>query len=98
MMYYLLKDRQPVLCSDPITWARELDSKTRTVAQSTVGDVRVSTIFTGMDYTVEGQRPLVFETMVFYPDNTSDRERYTSWEAAEEGHRRIVEAVRKRQQ
>lgn len=67
----------------------------RRVGDTTVGDVRVSTIWLGLDhsYTLDGP-PLIFETMVFGGHHDMDGERYATEAAALAGHDRWVAAVR----
>ncbi len=57
-------------------------------------EYQVSTVFLVLDHGFdESGPPLVFETMVF-PYNTrldEDCERYSTWEEAKEGHKRMCE-------
>ena len=66
-MRYILDDHhQPVPCEDLRTWAIYMDRANRHVADETIGGVRVSTVFLGLDYNFSGQGwPLLFETMIF---------------------------------
>ena len=61
-----------------------------------VGDVRVSTVFLGLDHslTLDGP-PVLWETMVFGGDNDQYQQRYTSRAEAIEGHGAILERERK---
>ncbi len=54
----------------------------------------VSTVFLPMDHSFNFDGPpIVFETMVFPLDSLSeeDMERYSTWEEAKEGHRKMCE-------
>jgi hypothetical protein len=57
------------------------------VASSVIGDVEISTVFTGLDMQHFDGPPLLFETMAF-PSN--EVWRYSTWEQAETGHAEIV--------
>lgn len=70
------------------------DIAVRRVADDTIGDVRVSTIFLGIDHGWGEGPPQLFETMVFGGPHDGDQERYASWEEAAEGHARIVAGLR----
>ena len=65
------------------------------VCKTRLGLVRVSTVFLGLDHNwTPGQRPLVFETLVFGGPADGMMERYSTWEEAEAGHEVIVALVR----
>lgn len=53
--------------------------------------VRVSTIFLGMDHSMGDGPPLLFETMIFGGEHDQYQRRYTTYEEAQEGHRKAVE-------
>jgi len=67
--YYILQGHDPIPLKDDQTlqWARWFETAERHVAQDTVGDFWVSTIFLGLDqnYALVGE-PILFETMIFY--------------------------------
>jgi hypothetical protein len=93
---YILDGHQAVPTDDLIEWARWLETADCHVAQDTpVPGVRVSTIFLGLDHSF-GRRtePLLFETMVFGGRLDQERERYSTWEEAEQGHRAMLQKVR----
>lgn len=86
-MYYILKDRIPVPCPNPIEWAKSYETSERVVAKTELeGGVLVSTVFLGIDLNFYGGSPLVFETMIF--DAT--------WEQAEAGHEEAVKLATSR--
>ena len=93
-------------CKDVIKWAiwYEGANEKRRVARDVICGFVVSTVFLAIDSSHGlGPKPLWFETMVFRADTdgelipTLDYEqaRYTTWEEASEGHKRICELVRK---
>lgn len=95
---YRLVGHEPVVEPDVHAWAdwfdRATGDRSRVVAQTTVGNRMVSTVFTGIDYDFSGMgAPLVFETMVF-PGGTDER-RYPTWELAEEGHLETVARLKR---
>lgn len=66
----------------------------RRVAVSQIGEYHVSTVFLVYDHAFYGGPPVLWETMVFGPGPWSEwQTRYTSREAAETGHKRVVEAL-----
>jgi hypothetical protein len=85
--YYLLEDRKAVP-TDVRTWARFFESGDRIVAKSQLGDVRVSTVFLGLDHRFDDEGPpLIFETMIFGGHHADYQTRCSTWEEAEEMHR-----------
>lgn len=68
---------------------------TRTVAKTSIGDVRISTVFLGMDHNFFGNGPpLLFETMIFGGPHDGYQERCSTWEEAEKQHEKAVELAR----
>lgn len=67
------------------------------IGSDTVDGKWVSTVWLGIDYQFGDGPPLIFETMVFPQDGSFDEEfcdRYSTRAEAEEGHRRVVAALR----
>jgi hypothetical protein len=58
------------------------------------GDVRISTVWLGLDHGWGGGPPLIFETLVFGGPMDGEMDRYSTEAQAVEGHARMVEAVR----
>jgi hypothetical protein len=56
-------------------------------------DVRVSTVFLGLNLQDDEGPPMVFETMVFVHGLPTMQQRYSTWQDAEQGHQAIVEGV-----
>ena len=52
--------------------------------------IRISTVFLGLNHCFREGTPLLFETMVFGGKLDEEMERYSTWEEAEEGHKRWV--------
>jgi hypothetical protein len=91
---YILNGHKPVKCDDWMWWAWWFETADRQVADSMQGDVRVSTVFLGIDSSLFGHGPpMLFETMVFINGSGGDCERYATWDEAEAGHKRWVKQV-----
>lgn len=74
------------------TWAALLEEPNYKLVKVTeIGDVKVSTVWLGLDHGFGGKRPVIFETMTF-PGN--DCERYSTLQEAIAGHELMVERVK----
>lgn len=92
--YYILDENgEPVECDDRAQWGREY-RKERHLGDDMVGEIRVSTVFLGLDHGWDGGPPVLWETMVFGGQSDMYQERYTSRADALAGHARILEAVK----
>lgn len=91
---YILDGHEPVPC-DIETWKRWFESADRQVAETIQDDVRVSTVFLGIDHNFGDLfgRPVLFETMVFVGHDNVACDRYRTWDEAEAGHKRWVVEV-----
>jgi hypothetical protein len=92
-MYYVLEGHETRQV-DPETWAVALSKTDRHVADEMVGDVRISTVFLGIDHNFGGGIPLLFETMVFGGELDQSQDRYSTWNEAEAGHKVWVDRVK----
>ena len=103
---YILDGHAPVAEPDLTKCAEWFETAKRTVANDTatvtlsgknVGEVKVSTIFLGLDHSFGGPRPLLFETMVFGGPLDQECKRYSTWDEAVKGHElmkgRVLEAT-----
>lgn len=91
-MYYILDHRRQPLEVSMAVWSEWMASAERHVALDERGDVQVSTVFLGLDHNHWGSGPpILFETMVFGGPLDGQQQRYTTWRAAEHGHRAWVE-------
>ena len=91
-IYYILKNKKPVPVSDVLEWGRFFEKADRIVKQETLpNEVFVSTVFLGLDHNFGWGKPLLFETMAFVRNEAEiDSDRYSTWEEAEKGHKRMV--------
>lgn len=98
-LYYILDGEKRVIpARDVVEWGNFFESGARIVEQTGVGDVRVSTVFLGIDHRHFGAGPpLVFETMIFGGPLHHEQWRYSSWDDAETGHAVAVKKARKAQ-
>ncbi len=91
--YFVLDGHRVVLCTDLIEWAKKFERKNRRVGDDTKDNVRVSTVFLGLDHSFGQGPPLLFETMVFGGEHHGDMDRYSTWEQAEKGHKAMCKKV-----
>lgn len=79
-------------------WAQWFeDVENRIVKQEAVGKYFVSTVFLGIDHSIGGGRPILFETMVFQKDGASlGQDRYCTWGEALTGHKATVKKFQKK--
>lgn len=85
-MNYILDDKTPIECPDIIEWGKWFEKAERHVAKTEAGDVKVSTVFLGLDHSFGEGPPLLFETMIFGGDHDEEMWRYSTWDEAEQGH------------
>lgn len=98
-LWYLLdEDKQPY--SVPIELYLKLheDMSMKQTAIDLVDDVRISTVFLGMDHgwninNNPNYKPILWETMIFGGEHSDYQERYTSHKDALEGHKKALELV-----
>lgn len=87
---YILKDGEPVRCDDVLEWGRWMETGDRQIAQdrdeSGTSDIRVSTVFLGLDHAFMGGTPILFETMIFGGPHDGRTRRYSTLDEALEGH------------
>lgn len=92
-LWYKLEGKIAVQCDSLLEWADWLETADRRVAETQIGDIWVSTVFLGMDHGFFSDDPLLFETLVFPTEEFGTMVRYFTWEEAEEGHRKVVQAI-----
>jgi hypothetical protein len=92
---YILVNGQPVPEPDTRKWGTWMEKarQERVVSQTMVGDVKVSTVFLGLDHGWNEARPLIYETMVFGGPLDEEQERYSTREEAEAGHAAMIARV-----
>lgn len=92
---YILVGHEPVAEPDLMRWAEWMENADRHVKLTEQGDVRVSTVFLGLDHNFGDLfgRPILFETMAFVGRESVAMDRYRTWDEAGAGHARIVAEV-----
>ena len=93
-MNYILKGKEVVPCDDLMEWAKWYESANRHVAQDTIGNSVISTVFLGIDHSFENGPPLLFETLVFNGKLDGEMNRYSTWTDAVKGHKNMIERVK----
>jgi hypothetical protein len=98
-MYYRLDDSgEPV----PIPLYEEgrhhhlercFSDRRRILQQDTIGDAKVSTVFVCINHQFGSGPPILFETMIFGGPLDQSQWRYSTREAALEGHKNVVQLV-----
>lgn len=98
-LYYVLdEERQPLAIDDVVAWGDWFaTSKDRQIADDKDedgGDVRVSTVFLGLDHNFGASGPpILYETMVFGGPYDGSQERYATRDDAIAGHQRWCSRV-----
>ena len=83
--HYILEGREPKAV-DLMTWARSFGKTDRHVADKEIGNVRVSTVFLGLNHSFGDGPPLLFETMIFGGEHDGYQERCSTYSEAEAMH------------
>lgn len=95
--YILDKNGNPQPCSDLMEWATWFEAGNRRIGNDTIliddEEVRVSTVFLGIDHSLGGSEPELFETMIFGGKHDQYQERYATREEAIIGHSDAVKLV-----
>lgn len=91
---FILEGHDAVPTNDVRVWARMYESADRVVAQDQIGDIKISTVFLGLDHNFGDGAPLLFETMIFGGVHDQYQDRYSTWQEAEAGHKKAVAMVR----
>lgn len=93
--HWILVDREPVKCT-LLEWGKWLETDERIVEGTDLeGDVRVSTVFLGIDHNFHGTgRPLLFETMIFGGEHDQYQIRCATYDEAKKMHTRALWLVR----
>ena len=89
---YILNGQTPEPIKDIVEWGRWFETADRTVAETKVGKLEVSTVFLGLDHSFGGGTPILFETNIFGGEEY--QERYATWEEAEVGHKEAVKIAK----
>lgn len=96
--YYKLDGHKVVPADDLMDWAQFFEKRDRHVDTTMIGDVRVSTVFLGINHALFGGPPLLFKTMIFGGEDDGYQTQCSTWEQAEDQHRDACAIVRQRMQ
>lgn len=92
ILHYYDIDGNPI---EMLEWAELFeDDSYKRVALDEIGDVQVSTVWLGLDHNWADGPPIIFETMVFGGDMDQCMQRYSTKEAALQGHQLLVDHIR----
>ncbi len=90
---YILVDGVPRPCEDLLEWGRWMEKREGILKQDHIGDVKVSTVFLGLDHGFGDGPPVLWETMIFGGPHDQYQERYSTKEEAERGHQAALALV-----
>lgn len=95
---YILEGHEPVHVTDAKAWSWWMeqcykDENKRRVALNSDGVISVSTVFLGIDHSLFGTKPLLFETMIFGGERDQEMFRYSTWDEAEANHKVVCESI-----
>lgn len=93
-MFILDGKRNPVPAKSTIEWAEWFRCNDKRIAYTEIGNVRVSTVFLGIDHGWFEGPPILFETMIFGGEHDGEQRRYETWGEALKGHDDAVLIVR----
>jgi hypothetical protein len=85
--YYILDGTEPVACGFE-EWGKFFETSDRRVAYEDRGEIRVSTVFLGINHQYGDGPPLLFETMIFGGEHDGWQERCSTWIEAEAMHKK----------
>lgn len=94
-MWYLLdenKDPYPVSVEEGMKLQDDIDMKI--VKQDKIGNVFISTVFLGLDHSLESNLPILFETMIFNGKHDQYQMRYATYKQAQQGHEDALNLVK----
>lgn len=92
--YYILKGRK-VIPASLMEWAILMkDDDMRQIALTTLGEVKISTVFLGLDHQFGDGPPILFETMVFGGRQDEYQRRYSTYDEAEQGHKGTINMLK----
>ncbi len=89
--YILDANNQPIEEPDLIKWSRWFEEADRQLENTIIGNIRISTIFLGIDHNFSSEGPpVLWETMIFGGPNNGYQNRYSYIEDARAGHKLAV--------
>lgn len=96
MSLYFDMDGNPMTLKQ---WATAMESHDRwQLLYAEPPRLRISTVWLGLDHSLRGAEPEIFESMVWVDGDEVEQQRYATQEEAEEGHRRLVHQYQTRKE
>ena len=96
MVWYILKNKVPVKVDDFMEFAIwSQDRSNMIVEQTEIGNIKISTVFLGIDHSYIGGEPILFETMIFGGKHDQYQQRYRFHNEAVKGHKHACNKVLK---
>lgn len=97
-LFYILENQVPVPTDNILQWGQWMeDPNNKQVALTEIDELRVATIFLGVNNQLNEGEPFLFETLVFKGEELDweyDGARYRTWDEAKAGHDAIVESIK----
>ncbi len=97
--WYTLDDNNNVVKSTMLESCMIRQDKKFIVKQEIIGEVKLSTVFMGLDHSMnshnppDDHKPIVFETMIFGGEHNDYQERCSTWDEALKMHQDAVDLV-----
>lgn len=91
--YILDENNNPIPEPDLMKWGKWLQTAKRHVADDEANDVRVSTVFLGLDHSFGQGPPILYETMIFGGEHDGYQDRYATRAEAIEGHKKALKLI-----
>ena len=91
--YILAEDGKTPFETDLATWCKWFEKADRKVANTVNDNVRVSTVFLGINHNFGEGPPLLFETMIFGGEYDDEQWRYATWNEALAGHKKACDLI-----
>ena len=89
--FFILDENHNVIpAANTLEWGEFFNKPDRIVAATEIGEIRVSTVFLGIDHSWGGDKPVVFETMIFGGEHDQYQDRCCTWVEAEAMHVKAV--------
>ena len=98
-LYYILDGKKVVSCESVYEWGDKFKEPRHVADTFLFGknrwlNVRISTVFIGLDHQYGDGPPLVFETMIFGGKHDHEQWRYSTWKEAEAGHAKALQLAK----
>ena len=85
--WYILDENKKPVPASIYQWSEwSTVAGNKIVEQTYFGNVKVSTVFLGLDHSFWGGNPVLFETMIFDGVHDQYQERYETYDDAVKGH------------